>query len=112
MWIKRIRSAKRAAAERSHEQDGEAAPSCTIGRSYAIADLGPIRLADWLAWLIWAVVHLLLIGFRNRSVTLFQWAWSCLTFERRARLVSYKEEEALRSRGKSSVPLVPPAMRA
>ncbi len=82
----------------------------TIGRSYAIADLGPIRLAGWLAWLIWAVVHLLfLIGFRNRYVTLFQWAWNYLTFECPARLVSYEEEEALRSRGKSSVPLVPPA---
>ena len=82
----------------------------TIGRSYAIADFGPIRLAGWLAWLIWAVVHLLfLIGFRNRYVTLFQWAWNYLTFECPARLVSYEEEEALRSRGKSSVPLVPPA---
>jgi NADH dehydrogenase len=55
----------------------------TIGRSYAIADLGLIRLAGFPAWLIWAFVHLLfLIGFRNRYVTLFQWAWSYLTFER------------------------------
>jgi NADH:ubiquinone reductase (H+-translocating) len=45
----------------------------TIGRSYAVADLGLIRLAGFPAWLIWAVVHLLfLIGFRNRYVTLFQ----------------------------------------
>jgi NADH:ubiquinone reductase (H+-translocating) len=71
----------------------------TIGRSYAIADLGLIRLAGFLAWLIWVVVHLLfLIGFRNRYVTLFQWAWSYLTFERGACLVSYEDEEALRSR--------------
>ncbi|GHO62870.1 hypothetical protein KSC_017620 [Ktedonobacter sp. SOSP1-52] len=50
------------------------------------------------AWLIWAFVHLLfLIGFRNRYVTLFQWAWSYLTFEREACLVSYEDEEALRS---------------
>ncbi|GHO63512.1 NADH dehydrogenase [Ktedonobacter sp. SOSP1-52] len=71
----------------------------TVGRSYAIADLGHIRLAGLLAWLIWVVVHLLfLIGFRNRYVTLFQWAWSYLTFERGACLVSYEDEEALRSR--------------
>jgi NADH:ubiquinone reductase (H+-translocating) len=70
----------------------------TIGRSYAIADLGLLRLAGLLAWLIWVVVHLLfLIGFRNRYVTLFQWAWSYLTFERGACLVSYEDEEALLS---------------
>ena len=74
----------------------------TIGRSYAIADLGLIRLAGFPAWLIWALVHLLfLIGFRNRYVTLFQWAWSYLTFERGACLVSFEDEEVLRSRGNS-----------
>lgn len=71
----------------------------TIGRSYAVADLGFIRLAGLPAWLIWAGVHLLfLIGFRNRYVTLFQWAWSYFTFERGACLVSYEDEETLRSR--------------
>jgi NADH dehydrogenase len=71
----------------------------TIGRSYAVADLGLIRLAGFPAWLLWVVVHLLfLIGFRNRYVTLFQWAWSYLTFERGACLVSYEDAEALRAR--------------
>jgi NADH dehydrogenase len=71
----------------------------TIGRSYAVADLGLIRLAGLPAWLLWVVVHLLfLIGFRNRYVTLFQWAWSYLTFERGACLVSYEDEETLRAR--------------
>jgi NADH:ubiquinone reductase (H+-translocating) len=70
----------------------------TVGRSYAIADLGLIHLAGWLAWLIWLVVHLLfLIGFRNRYLTLFQWAWSYFTFERGASIVSYEDEEALLS---------------
>ena len=74
----------------------------TIGRSYAVADLGLIRLAGFPPWLTWAFVHLLyLIGFRNRYVTLFQWAWSYLTFERGACLVSFEDEEALRSRGNS-----------
>jgi Carboxylesterase family len=71
----------------------------TVGRSYAIADLGLIRFAGFPAWLIWVAVHLLfLIGFRNRYMTLFEWAWSYLTFELGACLVSHEDEEALRSR--------------
>ncbi|MFL5692186.1 MAG: SDR family oxidoreductase, partial [Ktedonobacteraceae bacterium] len=47
---------------------------------------------------IWLVVHLLfLIGFRNRYLTLFQWAWSYLIFERGACIVSYEDEEELLS---------------
>ena len=44
-------------------------------------------------WLMWAVVHILfLIGFRNRYLTVFQWAWNYLTFDRGARLVSCEDE--------------------
>ena len=45
-----------------------------------------------------AALIVLLIGFRNRYVTLIQWAWSYFTFERVAYLVSREDEEALRSR--------------
>ena len=34
-----------------------------------------------MAWLAWAVVHILnLIGFRNRVLVGLQWLWSYLTF--------------------------------
>ncbi len=67
----------------------------TVGRSYAIADLGFIRISGTIGWLLWAVVHILfLIGFRNRYLTVFQWAWNYLTFDRGARLVSYEDEQA------------------
>jgi len=60
-----------------------------IGRGYAIASLGKLRLRGWLAWLVWLAVHIFyLIGFRNRFLVLLEWGWAYLTFERGARIIS------------------------
>lgn len=60
-----------------------------IGRGQAVADFGRIRLAGFPAWFTWIFVHIAyLIGFANRMLVLFQWAWSYLTFERGARLIT------------------------
>ncbi len=65
----------------------------TVGRSYAIVDIGKIRLTGFIAWVIWLVVHIYyLIGFRNRLVALFQWAWTYLTYSRSARLITFENE--------------------
>ena len=65
----------------------------TVGRSYAIVDIGKIRFTGLIAWLIWLVVHIyFLIGFRNRFVALFQWAWTYLTYSRGARLIILENE--------------------
>jgi NADH dehydrogenase len=61
----------------------------TIGRSAAVADLGKVKLAGPLAWLAWLVLHLLfLVGFRNRLIVVFQWAWSFISYDRGARLIT------------------------
>ena len=61
----------------------------TIGRAAAVADFGKIRLSGLTAWLAWLFVHIFfLIGFRNRFVVLFDWAWAYLTFQRAARLIT------------------------
>lgn len=61
----------------------------TVGRSFGIVEMGPLRLSGLLAWLTWLVVHILyLIGFRNRFLVLFQWAWAYLTYQRSARLIT------------------------
>jgi NADH dehydrogenase len=61
----------------------------TIGRSAAVADLGKIKLSGPLAWLAWLTLHLLfLVGFRNRLIVLFQWAWSFVSYDRGARLIT------------------------
>jgi NADH dehydrogenase len=61
----------------------------TIGRSAAVADLGKLKLSGALAWLAWLILHVLfLVGFRNRFIVVFQWAWSFLSYDRGARLIT------------------------
>jgi NADH dehydrogenase len=60
-----------------------------VGRGAAVADLGRIRFAGFLAWLAWLFLHIfMLIGFRNRLAVLLQWAAAYLTFQRSVRLIT------------------------
>lgn len=61
----------------------------TIGRHKAVADLHFVHLSGLPAWLAWAFVHIaFLVGFRNRIVVFLQWAWSYITFDKGARLIT------------------------
>jgi NADH dehydrogenase len=61
----------------------------TIGRSAAVAEFGRIHISGFIAWLSWLFVHIFfLIGFRNRLLVFIQWAWSYVTYERGARLIT------------------------
>jgi NADH dehydrogenase len=61
----------------------------TIGRSKAVADLNYIHLSGLPAWLVWLFIHIIfLVGFRNRIVVLIQWAWSYISFNKGARLIT------------------------
>jgi len=65
-----------------------------IGRNAGVASL-PLRVipvtlhfTGFFAWFAWLAVHLvLLIGFRNRLLVMFKWAWDYLFFERAVRLI-------------------------
>lgn len=60
----------------------------TVGRAFAIMDVGRLKMAGFLAWVLWIFIHIwYLIGFRNRIAVLFQWAWAYFTFQRTARLI-------------------------
>ena len=66
----------------------------TIGRGFAIADFGRLRLKGWIAWLAWLFVHIMnLIGFRNRLVVLVQWAWAYFSYQRAIRLITETDVE-------------------
>jgi len=66
----------------------------TVGRAFAIADLGFIKLSGFTAWVTWLVVHIFyLIGFRNRLLVMIQWAWAYLTYQRGARLISEERRQ-------------------
>lgn len=60
-----------------------------VGRRAAVSDLGWARFTGVAAWLAWLFLHIvMLIGFRNRVVVLFEWAVAYLTFQRGARLIT------------------------
>lgn len=64
----------------------------TIGRAAAVAKIEWPFKGHWSgfpAWLAWLVVHIFfLIGFRNRFAVFRQWAWTYLTFQDGARLIT------------------------
>jgi NADH dehydrogenase len=68
----------------------------TIGRGAAVAKVGRFKAQGFVAWLLWLFVHILfLIGFRNRLIVMIQWAWSYVTFDRGARLITETLKEPL-----------------
>jgi NADH dehydrogenase len=61
----------------------------TIGRHAAVAQIGKWKFSGWLAWMIWAIIHLLnIVQFQNRVLVLTQWAWMYFTRNRSARLIT------------------------
>jgi NADH:quinone reductase (non-electrogenic) len=61
----------------------------TIGRATAVADFGFLKISGFFAWLAYLFVHIFfLIGFRNRFVVMFEWAWAYITMQRSARLIT------------------------
>ncbi|MBV9865661.1 MAG: NAD(P)/FAD-dependent oxidoreductase [Abitibacteriaceae bacterium] len=65
-----------------------------IGRSSAVANVGPLKLMGFFAWLAWLGLHLFyLIGFRNRVLTAIDWAFDYLFFDRQVRLITRERSE-------------------
>jgi NADH:ubiquinone reductase (H+-translocating) len=61
----------------------------TIGRAAAVAEIRALHLSGLPAWIAWLVVHIFfLIGFQNRLLVMVQWAWSYVSYERGARLIT------------------------
>ena len=61
----------------------------TIGRAAAVADIRGWKLSGFVAWIAWLAVHIFfLIGFRNRALVMFEWAWAYVSWQRGARLIT------------------------
>jgi NADH dehydrogenase len=97
---------------RSHFRYRDKGTMATIGRSRAVAQAGRVKLSGFIAWLAWLFVHVFyLIGFRNRIVVMFNWAWSYITFNRGARIILRapgREREPLTRVSKSPAAPAPP----
>lgn len=60
----------------------------TVGRHQAVGRIFGLNVWGWLAWFLWAGVHLAkLVSFANRLLVFLQWVWAYLTFGRAARLI-------------------------
>jgi NADH dehydrogenase len=83
----------------------------TIGRAEAVIVTKHFARDGLLAWLLWWAVHIaFLVGFRNRLLVMFHWAWSWLTFRRGARLITGKVGDLppIRSIGRDGQIALPP----
>ncbi|HEX5484221.1 MAG TPA: NAD(P)/FAD-dependent oxidoreductase [Terriglobia bacterium] len=70
-----------------------------VGRAYAVADLRLLRFSGFLAWLVWAGVHIyFLVGFPNRFFVVSQWMIAFLTKRRRVRVFPAQERAAKAAR--------------
>lgn len=60
----------------------------TVGRNKAVVDLKSAKFGGFFAWFIWMFVHLMaLVGFRNRVIVFFNWAYNYINFDKAARLI-------------------------
>ncbi|HYO32514.1 MAG TPA: hypothetical protein VES21_06665, partial [Nocardioidaceae bacterium] len=67
----------------------------TISRFSAVADIGPLKISGFVAWLLWLGVHLVYItGFKNRVTTLMHWAVSFVGSDRSERAITDQQEFA------------------
>ena len=61
----------------------------TVGRNFAVVQLGRIRVAGFVGWLMWLFVHLTyIITFRSKTVVLINWAWNYIFYDRPVRLIT------------------------
>jgi NADH dehydrogenase len=68
----------------------------TVGRNKALVEIGKVNFGGFLGWITWLLVHLMsIVGFRNRVVTLFNWIWNYVSYDRNIRLIirPYKGKE-------------------
>ncbi|MDQ6779257.1 MAG: NAD(P)/FAD-dependent oxidoreductase [Actinomycetota bacterium] len=87
--VRRVRNADAAPTRFRYHDLGTLA---SISRSYAVAELGPIKATGLIAWVLWLFVHLaFLTGFKNRVTTVFHWAVSFIGRGRAERTITMKQ---------------------
>ena len=78
----------------------------TIGRREAVLETQGVKMSGLIAWMAWLFIHVLfLIGFRNRVSVFLEWAWSYLTWQRGARLITGEVSPDLQPLGGHSIPV-------
>ena len=61
----------------------------TVGRNAAVARVWGISFSGFTAWMIWVFLHIYrIIGFRNRILVIFNWAWDYFFYDNQVRLIT------------------------
>jgi NADH dehydrogenase FAD-containing subunit len=95
----RVRGRRAPAAFRYRDKGNMA----VIGRNYAVLDSRHLKLAGFVAWVIWATIHITYLTlFSDRLLVLVQWAWTYVTRQHGARLI-------VKSQGPEGPPSAPAA---
>jgi NADH dehydrogenase FAD-containing subunit len=59
-----------------------------VGKGFAVLESGKVHISGFLAWLVWAAVHLEFLAQSSLRVTVFvQWVWTYVTGQRGCRLI-------------------------
>jgi NADH:ubiquinone reductase (H+-translocating) len=71
-----------------------------VGKGFAVLQTGKFRLSGFLAWCVWAAVHLEFLGTSSLRVSVFvQWVWTYITGQRGSRIiVNYPASESASSK--------------
>jgi NADH dehydrogenase FAD-containing subunit len=83
-----------------------------VGKGFAVLQSGKVHLSGFLAWLIWAAVHLQFLAQSSLRVSvLVQWIWTYFTGQRGSRLIvnhhgdSLSEANSLQTKSGTSIAL-------
>jgi NADH dehydrogenase len=85
----------------------------TVGRAFAIADFGRLKLAGFWAWMLWWGVHVFyLASLWNRFQVLATWMWAYLTYERSVRILTPQPSDLAEHNVSPSAGRSPPSAEA
>ncbi|MBR4118964.1 MAG: NAD(P)/FAD-dependent oxidoreductase [Bacteroidales bacterium] len=65
----------------------------TVGRNRAVAEFKKIKMAGFVAWVMWLIVHLRsILGVRNKIIVFYNWAINYFTYGQSLRLILYPKK--------------------
>ena len=70
----------------------------TVSRFSAVAQVGPIKITGFIAWVMWLLVHLLyIVGFRSRLTTVISWLTAFFSRSRGQLAITEQQVDARRA---------------
>ena len=62
----------------------------TVGRNKAVCEFSSVKMAGFVAWVMWLVVHLRsILGVRNKVFVMLNWVWNYFNYNQSLRMIFY-----------------------